>query len=229
MLQINMEDVIGVLQTCQKYLIPLAVALVIGIAVIIAVSFVKNMSKGKKFVIRWNAVLAMVLAIAISANLICLGPMSNLISLTMGKAQVNADTTEKAKLVAETVAAEGFVLLENEENALPLTDTVNLNLFGWASVNPLYGGAGSGGINALFDIVSMKQGLINAGFALNEELEAFYTAYTSERPEMSIEKQSWTLPEPPVSTLSRGAGQQRQGLLRRGCDCSGPCRRRGSQ
>ncbi|MDD5954574.1 MAG: hypothetical protein PUD38_05155, partial [Firmicutes bacterium] len=84
MLQINMEDVIGVLQTCQKYLIPLAIALVIGIAVIIAVSFVKNMSKGKKFVIRWNAVLAMVLAIAISANLICLGPMSNLISLTMG-------------------------------------------------------------------------------------------------------------------------------------------------
>ena len=202
MLQINMEDVIGVLQTCQKYLIPLLIALVLGTAVIIAMAVNKKMGKEKKFVIRWNAVLAMVLAIVLAANLICLGPMSNLISLTMGKAQVDADTTEKAKLVAETVAAEGFVLLENEDHVLPLTDTVNLNLFGWASVNPLYGGAGSGGINALFDIVSMKQGLINAGFSLNEELENFYKAYTGDRPEMSIEKQSWTLPEPPVSTYS---------------------------
>ena len=203
MLSINMEDVIGVLQTCQKYLIPLAIVLLLGVAVVIAMAFVKKLSKEKRFVIRWNAVLAMVLAIVIAANLICLGPMANLISLTMGNAIVDDDTTQKAAQVAETVAAEGFVLLENE-NLLPLTDTEKLNLFGWASVNPLYGGAGSGGINALFDIVTMKQGLAAAGFAVNEELEAFYKSYTGDRPEMSIEKQSWTLPEPPAATYSQG-------------------------
>ncbi|MBR2046995.1 MAG: glycoside hydrolase family 3 C-terminal domain-containing protein [Oscillospiraceae bacterium] len=201
MLEINMEDVVGVLQTCQKYLIPLLIALTAGIAVIIGVAVSRKLSREKKFVIRWNAVLAMVLAIVLAVNLICLGPMSNLISLTMGEAQVDADTTEKAAAIAEQVAAEGFVLLENE-GLLPLTDTQNLNLFGWASINPLYGGAGSGGINALFDIVTMKQGLLNAGFSINEELEAFYNGYTGERPEMSIEKQSWTLPEPPVSAYS---------------------------
>ena len=78
-----------------------------------------------------------------------------------------------------------------------------LNLFGWAASNPVYGGSGSGGINQLYEIVSLQKGIEDAGFEVNQELLDFYSAYTSDRPEMSIQKQSWTLPEPPVSTYSQ--------------------------
>lgn len=90
------------------------------------------------------------------------------------------------------------MLLENE-GLLPLSGTKNLNLFGWESINPAYGGAGSGGINDLYEVVSLVKGLENAGFAVNQELVDFYHGYGADKPEMSIQKQSWTLPEPPVS------------------------------
>lgn len=202
MLNINMEDVIGVVNACRPQLIALAAALVLAVAVIIAMAVIKRIPKHNRFLIRWNAVLAFVLAAGAIANWVCLGPMSNLISLTMGTSNVSDETTAEATKTAEQIAGEGFVLLENEDNLLPLEGTNHLNLFGWASVNPVYGGAGSGGINDLYQKVSLEQGLEDAGFALNTELHDFYTAYTSDRPEMSIEKQSWTLPEPPADTYT---------------------------
>lgn len=74
------------------------------------------------------------------------------------------------------------------------------NLFGWASTNPLYSGGGSGGINAVYDVVPLKDALINAGYELNEELEKFYNDFNSGRAAMTIESQSWNLPEPPADT-----------------------------
>ena len=49
-------------------------------------------------------------------------------------------------------------------------------------------------------MVSLKQALIASGFSLNEELEAFCNDFNSDRAEMSIESQSWSLPEPPADT-----------------------------
>ena len=103
--------------------------------------------------------------------------------------------------VAEEIMEDGIVLLKNE-SLLPLNETKKLNIFGWESINPAYGGAGSGGINDLYDIVSLNQGLENAGFSINQELVDFYNNYGADNPEMSIQKQSWTLPEPPVDTYS---------------------------
>lgn len=103
--------------------------------------------------------------------------------------------------VAEEIMEDGIVLLKNE-SLLPLNETKKLNIFGWESINPAYGGAGSGGINGLYDIVSLNQGLENAGFSINQELVDFYNNYGADNPEMSIQKQSWTLPEPPVDTYS---------------------------
>lgn len=37
---------------------------------------------------------------------------------------------------------DGIVLLKNE-SLLPLNETKKLNIFGWESINPAYGGAGS--------------------------------------------------------------------------------------
>ena len=100
--------------------------------------------------------------------------------MTLICAVIAADTPAAAEAmkVAEQIAGEGFVLLENEDDLLPLDGTDKLNLFGWSSVNPVYGGAGSGGINDLYEKVSLEQGLEDAGFTLNSELHDFYTAYT---------------------------------------------------
>lgn len=48
---------------------------------------------------------------------------------------------EEAAQVAERIMEEGIVLLENE-GMLPLEGVEKLNLFGWESINPAYGGNG---------------------------------------------------------------------------------------
>ena len=198
MISVEMEDVLAVLQLCKPYIIGIIAALVIGIVIMIAC---RRMSRGKKFLIRGEAAIAMVLAVVVCVNMICFGPMATLIGLATGNGTLSDETNEEAAKVAEEIMEDGIVLLKNE-SLLPLNETKKLNIFGWESINPAYGGAGSGGINDLYDIVSLNQGLENAGFSINQELVDFYNNYGADNPEMSIQKQSWTLPEPPVDTYS---------------------------
>lgn len=81
--------------------------------------------------------------------------------------------TEYAELIAEQVEAEGAVLLYNKEHALPLNRGVKVSLLSNSSVNPVYGGTGSGNIDAS-KAVSFKEGLQMAGFVVNETLWDFY-------------------------------------------------------
>ena len=198
MISVEMEDILAVLQLCKPYIIGIVAALVIGIIIMIAC---RRMSRDKKFLIRGEAAIAMVLAVVVCVNMICFGPMATLIGLATGNGTLSDETNEEAARVAEEIMEDGIVLLKNE-SLLPLNETKKLNIFGWESINPAYGGAGSGGINDLYDIVSLNQGLENAGFSTNQELVDFYNNYGSDSPEMSIQKQSWTLPEPPVDTYS---------------------------
>ena len=198
MLKVDWSDVLGVLQTCLPYLIGIAVVIVAAAAVIIAVRKVKKPLRG---LIRGEAVMAALLAVCILVNVIIFNPMYAIISMAMGKGSVTDATTARAREVAEDVAAQGFVLLENKDDFLPMSGSGKMNLFGWASSNPAYGGTGSGGINDLFPVVSLRQGLENAGYLVNTELLDFYTAYCASRGAMNIEaRQKWDLPEPPVST-----------------------------
>ena len=198
MISVEMEDILAVLQLCKPYIIGIIAALVIGIVIMIAC---RRMSRGKRFLIRGEAAIAMVLAVVVCVNMICFGPMSTLIGLATGNGTLSDETNEEAAEVAEEIMEDGIVLLKNE-SLLPLNETKKLNIFGWESINPAYGGAGSGGINDLYDIVSLNQGLENAGFSINQKLVDFYNNYGADNPEMSIQKQSWTLPEPPVDTYS---------------------------
>ena len=198
MISVEMEDVLAVLQLCKPYIIGIVAALVIGIVIMIAC---RRMSRDKRFLIRGEAAIAMVLAVVVCVNMICFGPMATLIGLATGNGTLSDETNEEAAEVAEEIMEDGIVLLKNE-SLLPLNETKKLNIFGWESINPAYGGAGSGGINDLYDIVSLNQGLENAGFSINQELVDFYNNYGADNPEMSIQKQSWTLPEPPVDTYS---------------------------
>ena len=198
MIAIQWEDVIGVLQTCAPYLIALAVLWVIAVIVMIAC---RKAKKSRKRMIRKYSGLSMVLTLVVVLNLICLGPMSALINLTMGSGQVSDSTTDEAIEVADQIAEEGMVLLEND-GILPISEPSNINLFGWSSVNPTYGGTGSGGLNELYEKISLIDSLEDAGFNVNQDLVDFYNEFSTERAEMSLSTQNWTLTEPPASSYS---------------------------
>ena len=198
MIAIQWEDVIGVLQTCAPYLIALAVLWVIAVIVMIAC---RKAKKSRKRMIRKYSGLSMVLTLVVVLNLICLGPMSALINLTMGSGQVSDSTTDEAIEVADQIAEEGMVLLEND-GILPISEPSNINLFGWSSVNPTYGGTGSGGLNELYEKISLIDSLEDAGFNVNQNLVDFYNEFSTERAEMSLSTQNWTLTEPPASSYS---------------------------
>ncbi len=198
MIAIQWEDVIGVLQTCQPYLIALAVLWVIAIIVMIAC---RKAKKSKKRMIRKYSGLSMVLALVIIVNMIVLGPMYSLIDMSMGSGTVSDETTDEAIEVANQIAEEGMVLLEND-GLLPISNPSNINLFGWSSVNPAYGGTGSGGLNELYDKVTLIDSIEDAGFTVNQDLVDFYNDFSAERAEMSLSTQNWTLTEVPAADYS---------------------------
>lgn len=198
MLAINISDVINVLKLCAPYLISFGIVLLLGLAVMIGCL---KCSRLRKYLLRTQAGIAIALATVLVVNLICFGPMSTLISLATGKSSINEDTTVEAQELCTAIAEEGIVLLDNRDGLLPFS-TGNLNVFGWASTNPCYGGTGSGALSDSYPVVTLLDGLEHAGFTLNTELSDFYTAYRADRPEVGMWEQDWTLPEPPAATYS---------------------------
>ena len=199
MLSVNMDDVVNVLNSCKPYLIALAVVLVLAIGVSIAAVKVQ---KPKRQLLRKEAWLAFFLALVVIVNLICFIPMSSMISLVMGNGTITEETSEESKELVQKIAEEGIVLLKNDEQLLPLAENSSLNVFGWASTNPCYGGTGSGSLSDAYPTVSLLQGLEDAGFKLNTELSDFYTAYRADRPEVGMWAQDWTLPEPTAASYT---------------------------
>lgn len=76
--------------------------------------------------------------------------------------------------LCELVEAEGAALLMNENNALPLAAGSKVSCFSNSSVNLVYGGTGSGNIDAS-TANTLKDALINSGFEVNERLWKFYS------------------------------------------------------
>lgn len=79
--------------------------------------------------------------------------------------------------VAREAAAEGMVLLKNENNTLPLRKSKTVAVFGKISYYLIAYGTGSGGVRSLKYAISVNDGLKAAGFKVLDELENMYTAY----------------------------------------------------
>ncbi|MDD2981034.1 MAG: glycoside hydrolase family 3 N-terminal domain-containing protein [Hespellia sp.] len=193
MLAINMSDVINVLNSIKPYLIGFGVVLVLAIIVTLAVM---KKEKTTRKLIRSEAWIATLLALVIVVNLICFIPMSSMISLATGNGTITEETSESATALCEEIAEEGIVLLKNTDHMLPMTDNKSLNVFGWASTNPCYGGTGSGALSDAYETTTLLGGLEDAGFELNNDLSKFYTDFRADRPEVGMWAQDWTLPEP---------------------------------
>lgn len=199
MLTLNMEDVLAQLANCAPYLIGFGIVAVIAIIVMIAV---RNQPADRRFLIRGSALVAIGLALLICANLICTGPMSSILSLLSGSGTISAESVDSASALCIDLAEEGIVLEQNDDNLLPLSSDSNLNVFGWGSIDPVYGGTGSGALSDSAEKVTLLDGLTDAGLNLNTELSDFYTNYCETRPALGYGEHYWTLPEPPVSTYT---------------------------
>lgn len=196
MLSINLDDVMQVLTNVRGYLIAFGVVALLAIVVMIAV---RKLPKAKKKMIRVQAGLAILLALTIVVNLICTGPMSTMLDLVSGSGTITEETSAKATELVNEITADGVVLAKDEDGILPVASGSKLNVFGWASTNPCYGGTGSGALNTAYPVTDLLTGLHDAGIETNEELSKFYTDYKADRPSVGMVAQDWTLPEPNVS------------------------------
>lgn len=94
------------------------------------------------------------------------------------KATNKAEAFANAQEVNLKLAEEGFVMLKNENAALPMNKGARISVFSKNSVNLSYGGSGSGG----FDTSNNKnlyESLNDAGFVTNPTLKNFYESSQS--------------------------------------------------
>ncbi len=202
MLGINMSDVINVLVSLAPQLIAIGVVLVLAIILTFAVNkkTVKNAATRK--LIHAESWLVFMVAAVVSVVMMLYGPLATLLNNATAEAyELSDETVAAAEELAVEVQSEGITLLQNNDSSLPLSDT-NVNVFGWASTNPVYGGTGSGSMSDQYPTTSLLDGLAEAGLTVNEELSTLYTDYREDRPEVGMFAQDWTLPEVPVDQYS---------------------------
>lgn len=196
-LGVSEADLISYLTQLQGYIYGIIAAAAVLILVLVLAHFVK---KGLRCVVRIEAVLAFFAAILIIVNSICYGPMYSNVSgfLNASKAEFSEETIAQSKETIKKIGEEGITLVKNE-GLLPLSsDVTSLNVFGWDSTNPVFGGTGSAGSHSE-GAVGILQSLQDAGFETNESLSKMYTDYYDQRPVISMSAQDWSLPEPAMN------------------------------
>jgi beta-glucosidase len=193
---VSQADLQQYAESLSGYIYAIVILLVLVIVVMIAAHWVAK--KGSRHVVRWTAGVALVAAIAIIANIICFGPMYANVSgfMNASKVELSDETVSNSEAVIKETGEEGMVLVKNN-GLLPLSGTSALNVFGWDSTNPLYGGTGSGSSDSS-TAIGIIQSLQDAGFSTNESLTQMYVDYRADRPSIAMASQDWTLPEPTV-------------------------------
>ena len=196
MLNINPADVSAVLKTMIPQLVILGVVLLA--AIIATLTVIKKKEPVRKFV-RKQAWLAFFLTVVIVISNILLVPMYSMVNMAMGGGTISDEAIDEAKALCTEIAEEGIVMLKNDASTLPLAEGSKVNVFGWSSTNPIYGGTGSGALSDAYPTVDFLTGLTDAGIEYNQDLVDFYKGWRDSRPMVGMMGQDWTIPEPMVS------------------------------
>ena len=202
MLQINMADVMNVIGSLTPYLIAIGVLFVLALIITFAVNkkTVKDVSTRK--IVHSESWLVALVGIVVAVSMMLTGPLSTLLNnATITKYTLSDATVSKANELAKDVQSEAVTLLKNDDSNLPLSGK-KVNVFGWGSTNPVYGGTGSGSMSKQYKTVSLLDGMKQAGLKTNTELSKLYTDYRKDRPEVGMFAQDWTLPEVPAKQYS---------------------------
>ena len=188
-------DLISYLNAMSGHLLGVGIAV---LALILALILGCKIKKGWKAWFRLQSVVAFLAVIVLLVNLICYGPMNNLLNTYLNAAEITLDDSlaAQSKDLITRIGEQGFVLLRNEDAALPLKKSENkLNVFGWASTKPYLGGTGSSESGSA-DVVDLLEALANGGYEVNPTLTQMYVDYAAERPTADMFGQNLTLPEP---------------------------------
>lgn len=202
-LAVTTEDLKNGIIACSPAIIFIVVVLIAALIVVVAAGKLKQ---PKRALVRAQAPIAILLAITLSVNWVILGVEYSVVNSVFAEdVKVSDETMASGRAIADQIASEGIVLLKNDDKVLPLSAGTKLNLFGWSSVRPLYGGTGSGDSDTS-NAVSLIDGLKHAGFEVNEELVKFYENFRTERPvgtirlrEIGSKRGDFTVPEPTIA------------------------------
>lgn len=93
---------------------------------------------------------------------------------------ISSETTAKSVEIAKRIESEGIVLLENEDDILPLKSK-KVNVFGAASCSIAFAGAAGSGAVRSADAIGFYDALDNAGIEYNKDLYNLYASYTGTR------------------------------------------------
>lgn len=91
------------------------------------------------------------------------------------------DWNKYIEKAAET-AAEGIVMLKNDNDALPLADGKEIAVFGRIQLHYYKSGTGSGGMVNVSKVTGILDGLLESGVKVNEELLGVYRKWDEENP-----------------------------------------------
>ena len=202
MLQINMADVMNVIGSLTPYLIAIGVLFVLALIVTFAVNKKTVKEVATRKIIHSESWLVALVGIVVAVSMMLSGPLSTLLNnATATKYMLSDATVSKANELAKEVQSEAITMLKNDDSNLPLSNK-KVNVFGWGSTNPVYGGSGSGSMSDQYDTVSLLDGMKEAGLETNADLTKLYTDYRADRPVVGMWSQDWTLPEVPADQYS---------------------------
>lgn len=202
MLQINMADVMNVIGSLTPYLIAIGVLFALALIITFAVNKKTVKEVATRKIVHSESWLVALVGIVVAVSMMLTGPLSTLLNnATTTKYTLSDATVSKANELAKDVQSEAVTLLKNDDSNLPLSGK-KVNVFGWGSTNPVYGGTGSGSMSKQYKTVSLLDGMKQAGLKTNTELSKLYTDYRKDRPEVGMFAQDWTLPEVPAKQYS---------------------------
>ena len=202
MLQINMADVMNVIGSLTPYLIAIGVLFVLALIITFAVNKKTVREVATRKIIHSESWLVALVGIVVAVSMMLSGPLATLLNnATLTKYMLSDATVSKANELAKEVQSEAITMLKNDDSNLPLSNK-KVNVFGWGSTNPVYGGTGSGSMSDQYDTVSLLDGMKEAGLETNADLSKLYTDYRADRPVVAMWSQDWTLPEVPADQYS---------------------------
>lgn len=152
----------------------------------------------------WFSVTIAVIALLLVATILVTGPLRSIIGTVLGgpgpimregvEQIYTSDYTSKqeSKEAGDTlnveIASEGFILLMNDGNGLPIrtpeseadtaTERPKISVFGKNSANLVYGGSGSGGGSGE-TATTLYEALADGGYDVNPTLQSFYEGSAS--------------------------------------------------
>ena len=176
-------------------------------AVFILAMWIYRARKNKRMLKIFSALLCVLLAVVIVINLAVMNfyvMINQFLHRNTADPETVVNETQVAREVTEQIEEEGLVLLRNEKNALPMTET-KANVFGFASDAIIYGG--SDPEQRMKQKCQFKDCTGNVGIEVNEELSDFYKQKNDEakaKNGVTIALSDYSVKEPSVDNYENG-------------------------